>query len=280
MTPRDPDRLAGAAGTGDPDRDQHFLIDDRVLDRIPEYAADFDLDHVLEIGPGAGALTDRLLGAGDRVTAVERDQGLVAFLEREFDDAVADGRLTLLEADALEVQLPSFTVCVSNLPYGIATPVTFRLLREQRPAVLMFQAEVADRMRAAPGTEAYGRLSVGAQHYADVEVVEPVPPEAFSPQPAVDSAIVRLTPRDPDYAVPDEAAFLDLVKALFTQRRKTVRNGLRNTVHISGIESPEALVAAVPEELLAKRPDALEPAEFARIAALAARVDTETTVDD
>ena len=273
MPPRDPDRLARDAGRGDPDRDQHFLVDDRVLDRIPEYAAEFDRSHVLEIGPGAGALTDRLLAVADQVTAIERDGGLVAFLTREFAEDVDAGRLTIQEGDALEVPLPDYSVCVSNLPYGIATEVTFRLLRAGKPAVLMFQAEVADRLVADPGTDAYGRLSVSAQFYAAVEVLEPVPAEAFDPQPAVDSAIVALRPREPDYAVPDDEAFLDLVKALFTQRRKTLRNALRNTVHISGIEDPEAVIESLSESLLQKRPDALEPAEFAEIAAVAARVD-------
>jgi 16S rRNA (adenine1518-N6/adenine1519-N6)-dimethyltransferase len=99
-----------------------------------------------------------------------------------------------------------------------------------------------------------------------------VPKEAFSPPPAVESAIVRTTPRDPDYAVEDEAFFLDFVKALFTQRRKTVRNGIRNTAHISGLDDPSAVVDAADEALLSKRPDALEPAEFATLASLAAEV--------
>ncbi|MFB6109687.1 MAG: 16S rRNA (adenine(1518)-N(6)/adenine(1519)-N(6))-dimethyltransferase RsmA [Halodesulfurarchaeum sp.] len=270
---RDPDRLAAAAGRGDPDRDQHFLVDDRVLDRIPEYAADLDRSHVLEIGPGAGALTDRLLAVAGRVTVVERDAALVEFLEGEFADAIESGRLAVIQGDALEVDLPEYTACISNLPYGISTPVTFRLLRRRRPAILMFQSEVADRLVAEPGTSAYGRLSVGAQHYASVEILEPVPAAAFDPQPAVDGAIVALWPREPEYAVPDDEAFLALVKALFTQRRKTVRNAIRNTTHISGIEHPGALIEALPESLLSKRPDALEPAEFASIAASAARDD-------
>lgn len=273
MTPRDPDRLAAAAGRGDPDRDQHFLVDDRVLDRIPEYAADFDLDHVLEIGPGAGALTDRLLQVAATVTVIERDSGLVAHLENEFADDIAAGQLSIVDGDALEVPFPDYTVCISNLPYSISTEVTFRLLRAGKPAVLMFQQEVADRLAAEPGTSEYGRLSVGAQHYAAVEILEPVPPEAFDPHPAVDSAIVSLTPRAPDYAVPDDEAFLELVKALFTQRRKTVRNAIRNTVHISGIENPEAVIDALPEAIPKKRPDALAPAEYAEIAATAARID-------
>jgi len=273
MTPRDPDRLAAAAGRGDPDRDQHFLIDDRVLDRIPEYAADFDLGHVLEIGPGAGALTDRLLSVADQVTAIERDSSLVAHLETEFAEEIEAETLAVVEGDTLEVPLPEYSVCISNLPYSISTEVTFRLLRRGKPAVLMFQREVAERLAAEPGTSDYGRLSVGAQHYAAVEILEPVPPEAFDPQPAVDSAIVSLTPRVPDYEVPDDEAFLDLVKALFTQRRKTVRNAIRNTVHISGIKHPEALIEALPESIPSKRPDALTPSEFAEIAVTAAESD-------
>lgn len=273
MTPRDPDRLASAAGHGNPDRDQHYLVDDRVLDRIPGYAEDFDRSHVLEIGPGAGALTDRLLGVADHVTVIERDATLLPFLREEFAEEIAADRLTVQEGNALDVPFPAYSVCISNLPYSISTAVTFRLLRANRPAVLMFQAEVADRIVAEPGTADYGRLSVGAQHYAAVEVVEPVPPEAFDPQPPVESAIVRFEPRDPTYEVPDDEAFLTLVKALFTQRRKTVRNAIRNTVHISGIEDPAALIEALPDEIPAKRPDALEPAEFAEIAVTAAKID-------
>jgi 16S rRNA (adenine1518-N6/adenine1519-N6)-dimethyltransferase len=274
---RDPDALRRRAGTaGDPDRDQHFLVDDRVLDRLPGYLPDdADTDHLLEIGAGNGALTDRLLAAGDHVTAVERDPELAAFLREEFADAVAEGRLTVVEGDALDVDLPEFSGSVSNLPYGVSSEVAFRLLPEKRPLVLMFQAEFAERMAADPGTAEYGRLSVAAQHYADVEVVEPVPREAFDPQPRVDSAVVRTEPRDPDYEVPDEAFFLGFVKALFTQRRKTVRNGVRNTAHISGLDDPDAVVEAADEDLLGKRPDSVIPAEFARLARLAAEVGLE-----
>ena len=268
---RDPDELRRRAGVrGDPDRDQHFLVDDRVLDRLPGYLpADADRSHVLEIGGGTGALTDRLLAAGDRVTVVERDRELTAFLREEFADAVADGSLTVVEGDALDVELPGFTASVSNLPYGVSSAVTFRLLPPGRPLVLMFQAEFADRMVAESGTAEYGRLSVSTQHYADVAVVERVPPEAFDPQPRVDSAVVRCRPRDPDYEVGDEAFFLRFVKALFTQRRKTVRNAIRNTAHISGLADPDAVVAAAAEDLLSRRPGELPPASFAALAELA-----------
>jgi 16S rRNA (adenine1518-N6/adenine1519-N6)-dimethyltransferase len=275
---REPDALIRRAGLrGDPDQDQHFLVDDRVLDRVPTYLPDdADTSHLLEVGAGTGALTDRLLAVGDHVTVVERDVRLVEFLRREFADDIEAGNLTVLEGDALEVDLPDFTACVANLPYGISSEITFRLLPEGKPLVLMFQKEFAERMAAEAATDDYGRLSVSAQHYADVEVVEPVPPTAFSPPPAVDSAVVRTTPRAPDYEVDDPAFFLDFVKGMFTQRRKTLRNGIRNTTHITGISDAETVVEAVEahdEALLRKRAGKLAPAQFAELAAIAADVE-------
>jgi 16S rRNA (adenine1518-N6/adenine1519-N6)-dimethyltransferase len=269
---RDPDGLLARAGVrGDPDVDQHFLIDDRVLDRLPGYATgiDADLGHVLEIGAGTGALTDRLCRVAGRVTAIERDPSLVAFLREEFAAEIDDGRLTVIEGDALEVEIPEFSACVSNLPYGVSSEVAFRLFPRKRPLVLMFQLEFAERMVADPDTPEYGRLSVSAQHYADCEIVEEVPREAFSPPPAVESAVVRARPREPEYEVGDEAFFLRFVKALFTQRRKTLRNAVRNTAHISGLDDPDAVVEAADEGLMGRRAGTLEPAEFAALAELA-----------
>jgi 16S rRNA (adenine1518-N6/adenine1519-N6)-dimethyltransferase len=270
---RDPDGLIRRAGVrGDPTRDQHFLIDDRVLDRLPTYLPEaIDRTHILEVGAGTGGLTDRLLATAgvERVTAIERDPTLATFLAAEFAADVEAGRLEVREGDALEVDLPAYTACVSNLPYGVSSEITFRLLPRGRPAVLTFQREFAERMVAEPGTPEYGRLSVSAQHYADVTICETIPPTAFDPQPAVESAVVRATPRDPDYRVDDEAFFLRFVKAVFTQRRKTVRNGIRNTAHISGLDDPEAVVAAADETLLSKRAGDLSPAAFAELATLA-----------
>jgi 16S rRNA (adenine1518-N6/adenine1519-N6)-dimethyltransferase len=269
---RDPDALLARAGVrGDPDRDQHFLVDDRVLDRLPEYAreADADLSHVLEVGAGTGALTDRLLAVADRVTAIERDPDLAEFLREEFAAEIDAGRLTVVEGDALDVELPEFTASVSNLPYGASSEIAFRLLPRGRPMVLMFQREFAERMAAEPGTDDYGRLSVTAGHYADVEVVEPIPPEAFSPPPAVESAVVRTTPREPEYDVPDDDFFMGFLRAVFTQRRKTMRNAVRNTVHISGLGDASAVVDAADEDLMSKRAGNVTPAEFAELARLA-----------
>ena len=217
---RDPDALARRAGErANPERDQHFLVDDRVLDRIPGYLPDdADGSRLLEIGGGAGALTDRLLAAivagdgdasgnrdaaGDRgavpgrLSVIERDGTFADFLREEFAAAVDDGLLDVIEGDALDVGLPKFTACVANLPYGVSSEIAFRLLPEGKPLVLMFQAEFAERMAASAGESEYGRLSVSAQHYADVDVVERVPKEAFDPSPpsrAPSSGARRATP--------------------------------------------------------------------------------------
>ncbi len=274
---RDPDALIARAGVrGDPKRDQHFLVDDRVLDRLPDYLpSDADITHVLEIGGGTGALTDRLLDIADRVTVIEQDRTLSSFLSREFSAAVETDRLSVVEGDALEVDLPAFTASVSNLPYGISSEVTFRLLPTGHPLVLMLQKEFAERMAAAPGADEYGRLSVTSGHYADVEIVETVPKEAFSPPPTVESAVVRATPRAPDYTVPNDEDFMAIVRAVFTQRRKTMRNAIRNTTHISDIDDPEAVIEAAGEDLMRKRAGKVPPESFARLAQLAAEVETE-----
>ncbi|MFC6991127.1 16S ribosomal RNA methyltransferase A [Haladaptatus sp. GCM10025707] len=282
-TTRDPtsghrraDALIKRAGVrADTNQDQHFLVDDRVLDRLPTHAtgADIDLSHVLEIGPGAGVLTARLLAVADRVTAVERDKRFAEFLRREFAEEIDAGRLTLIEGDALDVDLPDdVTASISNLPYSVSSEISFRLLPREIPLILMFQKEFAERMAAAPATDEYGRLSVTAGHYADIDVVETVPKSAFSPPPQVESAIVRAMPRKPEYEVPDDEFFLNFVTAVFTQRRKTMRNAVRNTAHISHLGDPKAVVAAADEDLMSMRAGKVTPAQFAELATLAYEV--------
>lgn len=269
---RDPDALRARAGIGgDPNQDQHFLVDDRVLDRLPAYLDDIgaDTSQVLEIGAGTGALTDRLLAHGDHVTAIERDTRLVSFLREEFAEPREQNRLTVLEGDALSVELPDFTASVSNLPYGISSEILFRLLPAGRPLVVTVQQEFAERMAADTGDDEYGRLSVTAGHYADVEIVETVPPAAFDPQPGVVSAVVRTRPREPDYTVPEDEFFMQFIRAVFTQRRKTMRNAVRNTVHISGLADGDAVVDAAEDSLMSKRAGTVSPAEFARLTTLA-----------
>lgn len=268
---REPRALLDRAGVeGDPRHDQHFLIDGRVLDRIAEYAEPLDRSHVLEIGAGTGGLTDRLLADSDHVTAIEQDRRLVDFLRDEFRSAVDAGRLDVVQGDALRLDWPDYTACVSNLPYSASSKLLFRLLPRDRPLVLLVQREFADRLTARTGTDDYGRLSVTAGHYAAMEQLEVVPPSAFEPPPAVESAVVRASPRQPAYAVPDDERFLDFVTAVFTQRRKTMRNAIRNTAHISDLADPDAVVAAAEHDLMDRRPESLTPDDFAALCQLAA----------
>jgi 16S rRNA (adenine1518-N6/adenine1519-N6)-dimethyltransferase len=247
-------RRAGVRPDGSGDK--HFLVDERVLDRIVGYAPDLADGHVLEVGGGVGNLTQRLVERYDRVTVVELDRELARFLNEEFGDAV-----DVVQGDAVDVSLPEFDVSVSNLPYSASSPVLFRLLPRAKPLVVTVQKEFADRVVAEPGEEDYGRLSVTAGRYAEPEILETVPPSAFAPPPEVESAVVRFVPHDD---VRGDGFFDDVVRAVFTQRRKTLRNALRNTTHMTGIE--EEKVYEVSEELLSKRPGKMTPEEFESVA--------------
>jgi 16S rRNA (adenine1518-N6/adenine1519-N6)-dimethyltransferase len=246
-------RRAGVRPDGS--TDQHFLVDDRVLDRIVGYAPGLEDAHVLEVGGGVGNLTARLVERYETVTVVEVDPELARFLEDEFGESV-----DTLHADATEADLPDFDVSVSNLPYSASSPLLFRLLPRAAPLVVTVQREFAERAVAEPGDDDYGRLSVTTGRYADAEILETVPPSAFSPPPEVESAVVRFEPHE----VRGDAFFDDIVRAAFTQRRKTLRNALRNTTHMTGID--EDAVDAVPDELLSKRPGKMTPDGFERVA--------------
>jgi 16S rRNA (adenine1518-N6/adenine1519-N6)-dimethyltransferase len=201
---------------------QHFLLDDRIIQRQVRLAALEEGETVLEIGPGIGNLTEEILRYGVKVVAVEQDPGFCAFLRRRFGE-----RVELIEADAVRAFLPEFDKVVSNLPYQISSPITFKLLDTGfESAVLMLQREFAERMVARPGSPEYGRLSVGVYFRAGCEIAMNVSPASFWPQPRVDSCVVRLTPRPPPFVVKDPQAFADVTKAIFSHRRKKVSNCL------------------------------------------------------
>jgi 16S rRNA (adenine1518-N6/adenine1519-N6)-dimethyltransferase len=210
-------------------RGQNFLIDQRVADRQIEYAHLGPEETVLEIGPGLGVLTERLVDRARRVFAIESDRRFAAYLRRIFP------QVDVLEGDALRLEWPAFDVLVSNLPYKISSPVTFRLLGVPfARAILMYQYEFARRMVALPGTADYSRLTVGVYTRARCEILERVPRSAFHPQPKVDSAIVRLEARVPPFPIVDPALFDAVVECLFQHRRKTIENGLRLGRHSLG----------------------------------------------
>lgn len=210
---------------------QNFLLDDSVVRRQVGFADLSQGDTVLEIGPGLGNLTEELLRTGAKVVGIEQDPEFCAFLRRRFGE-----RLHLVQADAVKAFLPQFNKVVSNLPYQISSPITFKLLEAGfEVAVLMLQREFAERMVAKAGTDDYGRLSVGVYFRADCEIMLNVPRSAFWPQPKVDSCVVKLVPKPPPFAVEDRQTFYDVTKAIFSHRRKKIVNSLMTDPAVSSL---------------------------------------------
>jgi 16S rRNA (adenine1518-N6/adenine1519-N6)-dimethyltransferase len=230
---------------------QNFLADPDVLERILVEADPGPTRPVLEIGPGLGLLTGGLLAAGATVTAVELDRGLAAFLRERFESELAAGRLTLVEGDALDQDLvhlvPAPYQVVANLPYHITSPILHALLGSTpRPErlVLMVQREVAERIAAPPGKMSY--LSVFVQYHARVRVAFDVPPGAFEPEPAVESAVIVVEPfEDDDRLDPaTEDQLWRLVQASFRERRKMLHNVLSRQLPVDAARVDAALAAA------------------------------------
>jgi len=230
---------------------QNFLADPDVLEAILAEASPEPGDRVLEIGPGLGLLTGGLLASGAAVTAVELDRGLAAFLRERFEPAIEGGGLRLIEGDALDQDLvhllePPYDV-VANLPYHITSPILHALLGEAprpRRLVLMVQREVAERIAAPPGKMSY--LSVFVQYHARVRVALRVPPAAFEPEPAVDSAVIVVEPFDADdrLGADDEEALWRLVQAGFRERRKMLHNVLARQLPVDAGRVAAALAAS------------------------------------
>ena len=209
---------------------QNFLRDQVVLDRIVSAAELRHGNQILEIGPGQGALTVRLLATELPVTAVEIDRDLATALEQRNEES-----LDVIVGDVLRLDwsilLPSPPYkLVANLPYNVSSQVLFKVLDHRLSfecLVLMFQKEVGDRLVAVEGTREYGVLSVLMQAWFDIDKVVKVPPQAFNPAPKVDSVVLKLTPlRQSRVTITNEAIFKRVVKGAFAQRRKTLRNSL------------------------------------------------------
>ena len=211
---------------------QNFLIDPNIVRKIVALAELGPNDHVLEIGPGRGILTTALCHAAGRVTAVEVDSRLHAYLETRQAE-LPNVELVCEDALAYQVEsLPMGTVVVANLPYYISTPLLFRLLDQRGRCprmVLVMQAEVADRLVAKPGGPDYGVLSVMAQYAAEITKSFRVSAQCFRPRPEVASAVVLLLAKDRSALNREEEVnFRALVKAAFAHRRKTLVNSLRD----------------------------------------------------
>jgi 16S rRNA (adenine1518-N6/adenine1519-N6)-dimethyltransferase len=242
---------------------QNFLHDEGVIERIVSAIGPSPQDALVEIGPGHGALTEPLLERAGRLDAIEIDRDLAATLQERF----AGQGLTLHVADALRFDFAALAAqrgrklrVVGNLPYNVSTPLLFHLLEAHgsiEDLHIMLQREVIARICAAPGSDDYGRLTVMLAPWVVAEALFDVGPGAFRPAPKVWSAVARLTVREaPAFAV--DARFGRVVAAAFSQRRKTLRNGLRALLDAAAIERCGVDPGA--------RPETLTPAQFAALA--------------
>ncbi|MFW5912446.1 MAG: 16S rRNA (adenine(1518)-N(6)/adenine(1519)-N(6))-dimethyltransferase RsmA [Candidatus Hadarchaeota archaeon] len=253
----------------DKDQGQSQLVDEAILDDILQYG---DLDGsevVLEVGAGIGNLTIKLCKDAQRVVAIEKDPELFEVLKSR---TAGIRNLRARRADVMEIDLPDFDKVISNLPYSISSPVTFKILREGfSEGVLMYQREFAKRMVASPDTDNYGRLSVSVYYRAKCKLLRDVPPQCFIPEPEVWSSLVKLVPRDPPFEVEDEGLFFRVVKASFQHRRQKLRNALCNSFSLikkdEDFEGDERnfIDEVLPEEFLHTRPAKITPEEYAEI---------------
>jgi 16S rRNA (adenine1518-N6/adenine1519-N6)-dimethyltransferase len=243
---------------------QNFLHDESVIQRIVAVVNPQPADHIVEIGPGRGAITRHLLQACDHFEAIELDRDLVAQLNREL---LPLKPFILHQGDVLKfdfarlTDIPKSLRIVGNLPYNISTPVLFHLLTYQhliKDMIFMLQLEVVERLAARAGDKNYGRLSLMTQYHCQVEHVFNVPSAAFTPRPKVTSAIVHLVPHEhPPVQAQDVACLQNVIRTAFTQRRKTLKNSLKTLI------SEEALKALGLD--VTERPENLTLADYAAI---------------
>jgi 16S rRNA (adenine1518-N6/adenine1519-N6)-dimethyltransferase len=243
---------------------QHFLTDPRILQRIADALDPSVGDTVLEIGPGPGGLTEVLAGRAGRLVAIEKDGDLVPALRARVPAAA------IVEADALEADWHALAghdfLVTGNIPYNITSPLIDKALTPARPRRIVFlvQKEVADRVGAAPASEAYGALSVGVQAVARAERLFTVPAGAFQPRPKVDSAVLRLTPlAEPVVSDAEVEPFRRLVVGLFGFRRKQLGRGLRELTGWDPERAEEALARA--GIAATARPETVSPPAFAAL---------------
>lgn len=258
---------------------QNFLTDKNVIDKIINAMELTERDLVIEIGPGLGVLTAEAAPQAGKVVAIEIDKNLIPLLEenlQEFDnveiinqDFVKTNLINLVEQnDIIRGQKREKVKIMGNLPYYITTPIIMKILEERIPAdsiTIMMQKEVADRIKASPGSRTYGALSVAVQYYCTVHDVIKVPRDVFYPQPKVDSAVLRLDVRkERPVELIDENVFFACVKSGFGQRRKTLGNSLAGVCGLSKEEAQEALFEADIDPI--RRAETLSLSEFAMLA--------------
>ena len=257
---------------------QNFLIDTHVLDKIIRSAEITKEDMVVEIGPGIGTMTQYLACAAGKVAAIEIDKALIPILE---DTLEGYENVQVINDDVLKVDIAKLAKeenggrpikVVANLPYYITTPIIMGLFENHVPLksiTVMVQKEVADRMQVGPGTKDYGALSLAVQYYAKPYLVANVPPNCFMPRPKVGSAVIRLERYDePPVQVEDEKLMFRIIRASFSQRRKTLANGLKNSPELQfSKEEIEKAIEGIGKSV-SVRGEALTLEEFAALSNL------------
>lgn len=239
---------------------QHFLCDQAIIHRIIAALAPKKDEQIVEIGPGQGALTLPLLKTLDHLDVIEIDRDLIPELKKRAEQG--DGELHVHQADVLDFDFATLKQeekplrIVGNLPYNISTPLIFHLLTYApliKDMLFMLQKEVAERMAANANDDEYGRLSVMVQYHCKTELLFNVPPDAFFPPPKVDSSIIRLIPYQTyPYQARDYQLFESIVKHAFGQRRKTLRNSLKDIVNAEAWEKVQISSQLRPENLSVK----------------------------
>lgn len=246
---------------------QNYLINNHFLSRIIDNSQLNDSDVVLEIGAGIGTLTIPLAENASRVVAVEQDKKIIRVL-RDRIDQQGISNVEILEGDATRIDFPSFNKVVSNLPYQISSPITFKLLQYDFDfAILMYQLEFASRMVAQPGESNYSRLSVMMNLCTQTELLFKVPRKAFIPPPRINSAVIKLTPKkNPNI----DDFFLKTCRALFQHKKKKAGKALLQSFHeISNLQldrnSIRDLISHVDSKLIEERVFKLNPEEILMI---------------
>ncbi len=255
----------------DKEQGQSHLVDEGVLKRIVDYGQISSSDVVLEIGPGIGNLTSFLVERAARVIAVEKDVRLARILRERFRD---ESNLRIKNKDVLNIDLPDFDKVVSNLPYSISSPITFKLLeRGFDTGVLTYQKEFAERLTAEPGSPNYSRLTVNVYYQGEAEILEDIPRSAFIPEPEVRSSIIRIKTRENPFEVNNEKRFLSTVRGAFQHRRQKIRNSLYHSfeeifpeISAAKKEKREIIDNSIPDELANARAGEIPPEKFAAIA--------------
>lgn len=239
-------------------------MDRTLLQRMISYASINKEDIVLEVGAGLGFLTELLSQECKRVVTVEVDSKLVKILKGQLHGLQ---NVDLIEGDILSVNVPPFNKMVSTPPYSISSPILFWLLeRAFDCAVLTFQKEFAERLVGRVGSKDYGRLTVSTYYRAEVELLDYVSRDMFYPPPDVDSSVVRLKPRKPPFRVRNEKIFFELVRTLFTQRNKKVRNAIVPFLRNRGIKKKDMVKLADSLLFHDKRARQLTPEDFGALA--------------